>query len=94
MIRRRSRLSANAPAGSEKNMSGNVAEAWTSATMLFESDMVVIIHAAATFWINPPRLDISVAIHSARNVEFLNGASDDARCGTKRDYLLLDSSTR
>jgi len=63
-------------------MTGKVVDAWTSATMSGELEIVVIIQAAPTAWINPPMLETSVAAQSARNVVFLNGARGEVRCGT------------
>ena len=68
MTPRRGKLSATAPAASEKIMIGSVVDAWTSATMSAESVSVVIIHAAPTDWISPPKLEASVASQIARNV--------------------------
>ena len=79
MTRRRSKLSAIAPAASENSMIGSVVEACTSATMLAEAAIVVIIQAAPTAWISPPKFEARVASQIARNVGFLSGASAEAR---------------
>ena len=60
-------------------MIGSVVEAWTSATMLSEAVIVVIIQAAPTAWISPPKFEASVAIQIARNVGCRSGASSEAR---------------
>ena len=78
---RRLKLSASAPAASEKTMIGSVTDPCTSATMLSDVVIDVIIQAAPTAWISPPKFEPSVAIQIARNVEFLSGVSSDARGG-------------
>jgi hypothetical protein len=70
---RRSRLSAIAPANNDSNMIGNVTDVCTSATMCAESAIDVIIQEAPTDWIKPPRLEIVLAIQTARNVGKRNG---------------------
>ncbi len=61
MIRRRSKLSASAPEMSENSMIGSEVEACTSAIMFSEVESAVIIHAAPTAWISPPKLDAMLA---------------------------------
>jgi hypothetical protein len=48
--------------------------------MLSEAVIEVIIQAAPTAWISPPKFEPRVAIQIARNVGFLSGVSSDA-CG-------------
>ena len=79
MTRRRLKLSAMAPEASEKTMIGNVVEACTSATMLAEVVIEVIIQAAPTACTSPPKFDARLASQIARNVGFLSGASAEAR---------------
>ena len=81
MMRRRSKLSASAPEISENSMIGSEVEACTSATIFTESVIDVIIQAAPTAWINPPKLEARLATQMTRNVSCLNGANGDNRCG-------------
>jgi hypothetical protein len=43
-------------------------EACTSATMFSEFEMAVIIQAAPTAWINPPKFEAMLAIQMERKV--------------------------
>ncbi|WP_262982716.1 hypothetical protein [Sphingobium sp. SCG-1] len=43
----------------------------------------VIIHDAPTDWINPPRLDATLAIHTARKIGMLNADVDAEVEGTE-----------
>ncbi|GAB1582750.1 hypothetical protein PPNSA23_26930 [Phyllobacterium phragmitis] len=63
-------------------MMGKAVEACTSATIFTELEMDVIIQAAPTDWISPPKLDARLAIQMVRNMSCLNGASGDLRSGT------------
>ncbi len=74
MTRRRLKLSAIAPAASEKTMIGSVVEACTSATMLAELVIEVISQAAPTACTRPPKFDARLAIQIARNVGLCSGA--------------------
>jgi hypothetical protein len=58
-------------------MTGSVMEACTSATMPASVAIDVIIQAAPTDWINPPRLEIELAIQMDRNTGKRIGASAD-----------------
>jgi hypothetical protein len=78
ITRRRSKLSAMAPEASENSMIGAAVDACTSATMFAESVIDVIIHAAPTAWMSPPKFDERLASQIARKVECLNGARGDA----------------
>ena len=60
-------------------MIGSVVEACTSATMLAEVVIVVIIHAAPTACTSPPKFEARLASQIARNVGFLSGARAEAR---------------
>ena len=81
---RRSKLSAIAPDGSDSSMIGSVVDACTSATMLAESEIAVIIQAAPTPWISDPKFDARLAIHTDRKMPCRKGASGEARSGTGR----------
>ena len=85
---RRSKLSAIAPDGSENSMIGSVVDACTSATMLAESEMEVIIQAAPTPWISDPKFDARLAIHTERKMPCWKGASGEARSGTGSSLAL------
>ena len=61
---RRSKLSAIAPDGRDRSMMGSAVDACTSATMLAESEMAVIIQAAPTPWISEPKFDARLATHT------------------------------
>jgi hypothetical protein len=78
MTRRRSRLSAIAPATSDSSMTGNATEACTSATMSGDAAIESINQDAPTDWISPPRFDTVLASHSARNTGWRSGASGGA----------------
>ena len=82
---RRSRLSATAPAQSENSMIGSVVDAGTSATSTGEADSEVIIQAAPTDWISPPKLDARLAIQIARKMGMAKGEDGwgDSVSGTK-----------
>ena len=77
--RRRSKLSAMAPATRASSTIGSAVEACTSATMSAERAIEVIIHAAPTDWIMPPKLETVLAIHTERKTGDCIGASADAR---------------
>src|SRR5262245_42252858 len=80
MTLRRSRLSAIAPEISDNNMVGSVMDACTSATISADCAIESIIHDAPTDWIIPPRLDTTLANHTARKMGKRNGDSADT-CG-------------
>ncbi|MNY05025.1 hypothetical protein D3C86_1377290 [compost metagenome] len=61
MMRRRSKLSASAPEISENSMIGKEVEACTRAIMFSELESDVIIHAAPTAWISPPKFEARLA---------------------------------
>src|SRR6266550_6778472 len=73
MMRRRSRMSASAPAGRASRNSGRVVAACTSETMSGDGASNVINHAAAESCIHVPMLETTSAIHSARNSGRRNG---------------------
>src|SRR5882672_1083406 len=66
-IRRRSKMSARAPAGSASTNRGRVVAACTSDTMSGDGASSVISHAAAESCIQVPMLEATSAIQSARN---------------------------
>ncbi|BAV64298.1 hypothetical protein SCLO_1012580 [Sphingobium cloacae] len=65
---RRSRLSAIAPAQSESSMMGSVVAAGTSATISEEPESDVMIHAAPTDWIRPPKFEERLASQTERKI--------------------------
>src|SRR5690349_20651628 len=73
--RRRSKLSATAPAASEKIITGSVVEPWTRATRSADPVIEVISQAAPTDWMRLPRLDARLASQTARKIGWLKGAS-------------------
>ena len=81
---RRSRLSATAPAHSDSSMIGSVVAAGTSAISNGEAESDVIIHAAPTDWINPPKFDTRLAVQIARKMgmESGDGALGESTSGT------------
>jgi len=66
MTRRRSMLSAIAPATSESSMIGSEVEACTSATMSGDGAIESIIQEAPTDWIREPKLESRLAIQIER----------------------------
>src|SRR4051794_10110219 len=80
--RRRSKLSATAPAASEKIMTGSVVEACTRATRSADPVIEVISQAAPTDWMRLPRFDAKLASHTARKTGWLKGASAAGRSVT------------
>jgi hypothetical protein len=61
-------------------MMGSVTDACTSATMPADCAMEVIIHAAPTDCISPPRLETVLAAQTARNTGNRSGDSADKDC--------------
>src|SRR5690606_15733904 len=70
---RRSRLSATAPAQSDSSMIGSVVAAGTSATIIEEPESEVIIHAAPTDWMRPPKFEERLASQMARKMGMERG---------------------
>src|SRR5438309_10719441 len=64
--RRRSTMSASAPAGNPTRKTGRLVAACTSATTTGEGVREVISHAAPTFCIHVPTLEVTDAIQRAR----------------------------
>lgn len=54
-------------------MIGRVVDAWTSAIIWGEPESEVIIHAAPTDWIRPPKFDARLANHIARKIGIEKG---------------------
>jgi hypothetical protein len=78
MTMRRSTLSATAPAHNDSSMIGREFDACTSETSCGEADSDVIIHAAPTVWIKPPKLDPMLASQMERKMGILKGCGLDA----------------
>src|SRR4249919_3958260 len=72
--RRRSTMSASAPAGNPTRKTGRLVAACTSATTTGEGVREVISHAAPTFCIHVPIFDVSDAIQRARNTGSRSGS--------------------
>jgi len=77
ITRRRSRLSATAPATNDNNRIGSATDACTSATVSAVGAIDNINHDAPTDWIKPPKLDSSVATQTARNIGWLKAEIGD-----------------
>ncbi len=75
MIVRRSRVSASAPAISDRKKKGSAPAVCTSATWSADGAIVSISHDAPTVWIMPPNDDTSQAHQNSVNVRCSNGAS-------------------
>jgi hypothetical protein len=65
-IRRRSNMSAIAPAGTATSISGSISALCTSATIPADEVSRVISHAAPTPRISWPKFDSRLAIHTRR----------------------------
>jgi hypothetical protein len=65
--RRRSTMSASAPAGKAKRNTGKVVAVCTIATINVEGESVVINQAAPTSFIHVPILDTTVVVHNSVN---------------------------
>src|SRR6202158_3004728 len=72
--RRRSTMSASAPAGSASSISGKLSAASTSATIDGEDEREVINQPAPTSCIQVPTFETIVAIHRLRNSAVCSGA--------------------
>ncbi len=59
-----------------------------------ESEMVVIIQAAPTAWIRPPKFDARLAIQIARKVSCLKGARGEAWSGTRLSLVIYGMAER
>src|ERR1700682_2617038 len=76
--RRRSTMSASAPAGRATSTTGRLPAVSTSATRTGEGVKEVINHDSPTSCIHVPTLETTVAIHSARNTDSRRGLHADA----------------
>src|SRR5438445_323285 len=88
--RRRSTMSATAPAGSPTTKTGRLVALCTRATINGDGESEVIAHAAPTFCIHVPTLEMSEAIHSARNTGCDSGAQADSAVPPLPPILQLD----
>ena len=75
MIMRRSRVSARAPAISDRMKKGSAAAVCTRATWSADGAIVVISHDAPTVWIMLPNEETRDAYQNSANVRCANGAS-------------------
>src|SRR3546814_8934028 len=87
MMRRRSRLSATAPAHKDKNTIGRAVDDWTSAISWGESVSDAIIQEAPTVCITAPRFEIRLAVHIARKrgMRIGDGVSTMAASGSRSE---------
>ena len=79
--RRRSMMSARAPAGSDNRNMGKMPAACTRATIAGEGERDVMSQAAPTLCIKVPILDTRVASHNARNTGCCKGLQDEVAAG-------------
>src|SRR5882672_6642603 len=77
--RRRSTMSASAPAGRATSTTGKAPAVSTSATSIGEGVNEVINHDSPTSCIHVPMFDTTVAIQSARNTDSRSGLQADKR---------------
>ena len=87
MIERRSRVSARAPAISDRKKKGSAPAVCTSATWSGEGAIVAISHEAPTVWIMPPKDETSEAHQNSANARCSNGASVALRQRSKCEGL-------
>src|SRR3989441_3718836 len=92
--RRRSTMSATAPAGSPTTKTGRLVALCTRATINGDGESEVIAHAAPTFCIHVPTLETSEAIHSARNTGCDSGAQADSAVRPSPRKFQLDVDVR
>ena len=89
IYRRRSTMSARAPAGIARKNTGKTMAVWTSDTMKGSAVRLVISQPAPTSCIQVPRLDTRLAIQIARNMGRRRGAPADgstaASAGSSRE---------
>ena len=79
--RRRSMMSARAPAGSDNRNMGKMLAACTRATIAGEVESDVMSQAAPTLCIKVPILETRVASHNARNTGCCKGLQDEVAAG-------------
>src|SRR5213593_812543 len=92
--RRRSTISATAPAGSPTRKTGRLVALCTRATINGDGESDVMAHAALTFCIHVPMLDTSEAIHSARNTRCDSGVQADSAGRPSPPIFQLDVEIR
>src|SRR5437016_8463016 len=92
--RRRSTISATAPAGSPTRKTGRLVALCTRATINGDGESDVMAHAALTFCIHVPMLDTSEAIHSARNTRCDSGVQADSAVRPSPRKCRLDVDVR
>src|SRR6185369_14019453 len=92
MIRRRSKLSARAPAGTERNSMAMALAACTPATMRCSLVSSVISQPAPTSWIWAPICDSVLAAQTLRKAANPNGAKVPGRCAVGGWSRLAGSS--
>src|SRR3989475_12336050 len=88
--RRRSTISATAPAGNPTTRTGRLVALCTRATINGDGESEVIAHAAPTFCIHVPVLEMSEATHSARNTGCDSGAQAAPAVPSLPPILQLD----
>src|SRR5271170_4011732 len=79
--RRRSTMSASAPAGNASSIRGKLSAASTSATIDGDGESEVINQPAPTSCIQPPMLETMVAIQRLRKSALCNGLQGDRAVG-------------
>ena len=79
--RRRSKMSASAPAGRPSSRNGSRLAVWMRATSVVDVVRSPISQAAATVWKNVPMLEPSWAAKRAANTVWRSGAHGDSRSG-------------
>src|SRR5213594_563204 len=92
--RRRSTISATAPAGSPTTKTGRLVALCTRATINGDGENEVMAHAALTFCIHVPMLETSEAIHSARNTGCDSGVQADSAVRPSEPIFQLDIEIR
>src|SRR6267142_1492494 len=92
--RRRSTISATAPAGSPTRKTGRLVALCTRATISGDGESEVIAHAAPTFCIQVPMLETSEAIHSTRNTGCDSGVQAESAVPPSPRIFELDVEIR
>src|SRR4029077_8097782 len=92
--RRRSTISATAPAGRPTTKTGRLVALCTRATINGDGESDVMAHAALTFCIQVPMLETSEAIHSARNTGCDRGVQADSAVRPSPGIFELDVEVR
>src|SRR4029077_17648475 len=92
--RRRSTISATAPAGRPTTKTGRLVALCTRATINGDGESEVMAHAALTFCIHVPMLETSEAIQSARNTGCDSGVQAESAGRPSPRILELDVEIR